>query len=101
MISNKKQIVEIDEVGRITMTEEIKKKFKLEQRDEMDVYDDGNKIYIEKYSEINGLKGIKRKLDELKRIVIPIENRVSLNIKENEKLFIYIEEDKIVLEKCK
>lgn len=101
MINNKGEIVEVDEVGRVPMSKEVKEKFKLVEKDEMDVYDDGKRIYIEKYSDKNHLKGIKRRLDELKRIVIPFESRVSLNIEENDKLFIYIEGNKIVLEKCK
>ncbi|MDR2904132.1 MAG: AbrB/MazE/SpoVT family DNA-binding domain-containing protein [Clostridiales bacterium] len=44
--------------------------------------------------------GIKRKLDELGRIVLPIEIRKSLNIKEKDDLEISVEEGKIILVKC-
>lgn len=99
MKKNKIEIKKIDQVGRVSMTKEIIEKLKLNEKDEMDIYDDGNKIYIERYSENNELKGIKRRIDELKRIVVPPENRLKLNIQENNKILIYMDEDKIVLEK--
>jgi transcriptional pleiotropic regulator of transition state genes len=41
--------------------------------------------------------GIVRKVDELGRIVIPIELRRTLDIKIKDPLAIYVEEDKIIL----
>lgn len=43
--------------------------------------------------------GIVRKVDELGRIVIPIELRRSLNIKEKDPMEIYVLDDKIILQK--
>ena len=43
--------------------------------------------------------GIIRKVDELGRIVIPIEIRDSLYIKEKDKMEIYVHNDSIVLKK--
>ncbi len=43
--------------------------------------------------------GIVRKLDELGRIVIPIELRRSLNIKEKDPLEIFVENERIVLKR--
>lgn len=43
--------------------------------------------------------GMIRKIDELGRIVIPKEIRNNLNIRENESMEIYIEEDKMILKK--
>src|SRR5574344_1086248 len=43
--------------------------------------------------------GIVRKIDELGRIVIPKEIRKNLKIKENDDLEIFIEEEKIILQK--
>ncbi len=43
--------------------------------------------------------GIKRKIDELGRIVIPIEIRNKLDINEKDPIEIYVEMDKIVLRK--
>ncbi|WP_318505064.1 AbrB/MazE/SpoVT family DNA-binding domain-containing protein [Bacillus sp. T3] len=43
--------------------------------------------------------GILRKVDELGRIVIPIELRRTLEIAEKDPLEIYVNEDKIILQK--
>lgn len=43
--------------------------------------------------------GIVRKVDELGRIVLPIEMRRTLNIAEKEPLEIFIEDSKIILKK--
>lgn len=43
--------------------------------------------------------GIVRKLDELGRIVLPIELRRTLDIAERDELEIYLEDDKVVLKK--
>lgn len=43
--------------------------------------------------------GIVRKVDELGRVVIPIELRRSLGIAEKDALEIYVDDDKIILKK--
>jgi transcriptional pleiotropic regulator of transition state genes len=43
--------------------------------------------------------GIIRKVDELGRIVLPIETRRSLDIGERDELEIFVEDDRIVLQK--
>ena len=43
--------------------------------------------------------GIVRKVDELGRIVLPIELRRTLDIAERDELEIYLEDDKVVLRK--
>lgn len=43
--------------------------------------------------------GIVRKVDELGRVVIPMELRRVLGIKEKDSLEIYVEEEKIILKK--
>ena len=43
--------------------------------------------------------GVVRKTDELGRIVLPIELRRTLDIKEGEPLEIYLEDEKIILKK--
>ncbi|WP_430789415.1 AbrB/MazE/SpoVT family DNA-binding domain-containing protein [Virgibacillus flavescens] len=45
--------------------------------------------------------GIVRKVDELGRVVIPIELRRTLGIQEKDALEIYVDSDKIVLKKYK
>ena len=44
--------------------------------------------------------GIIRKVDELGRIVLPIELRRTLDIAERDELEIYMENDRIILQKC-
>ena len=43
--------------------------------------------------------GIVRRLDELGRITIPIELRRTLDIEDRESLEIYVEDEKIILQK--
>lgn len=43
--------------------------------------------------------GIVRKVDELGRIVLPVELRRSLNINEKDPLEIFVENDKVILTK--
>ncbi len=43
--------------------------------------------------------GIVRKIDELGRVVLPIELRRNLNIKEKDEIEIYVDEEKIILKK--
>lgn len=43
--------------------------------------------------------GIVRKLDELGRITLPIELRRNLGVEERDPLEIYVEEDRIILQK--
>jgi transcriptional pleiotropic regulator of transition state genes len=43
--------------------------------------------------------GVVRKVDELGRIVLPIEIRKTLDIKEKDSIEIFIDEDRIVLQK--
>lgn len=45
------------------------------------------------------MKGISRKIDELGRIVVPKEIRNNLNINVNDELEIYVNDNKIILEK--
>jgi AbrB family transcriptional regulator, transcriptional pleiotropic regulator of transition state genes len=45
--------------------------------------------------------GIVRKVDELGRVVIPIELRRTLGIAEKDALEIYVDEDRIILKKYK
>lgn len=45
--------------------------------------------------------GIVRKVDELGRVVMPIELRRSLGIKEKDPIEIFVEDDRIILQKYK
>jgi transcriptional pleiotropic regulator of transition state genes len=43
--------------------------------------------------------GITRKVDELGRIVLPVELRRVLHINDNDKLEVFVDEDKVILQK--
>ncbi len=45
--------------------------------------------------------GVTRKIDELGRIVLPKELRRTLGIAEKDPMEIFVEEEKIILQKCK
>ena len=49
--------------------------------------------------EIMKSTGIVRKIDDLGRIVLPIELRRTLNIAERDSIEIYVDEDQIILKK--
>lgn len=61
-------------------------------------YDTENKLY-RKGLAIMKSTGIIRKVDELGRIVLPIELRRTLDIVERDELEIYMENDRIILQK--
>jgi transcriptional pleiotropic regulator of transition state genes len=60
-------------------------------------------LFVEKYTNEEGLEmkstGIVRKVDELGRVVIPIELRRTLGIDEKDALEIYVDQEKIILKK--
>lgn len=58
-------------------------------------------VYILKGDKAEKMKstGMVRKVDELGRVVLPIELRRSLDIKEKDAIEIYIDGDKIILKK--
>ena len=71
-----------------------------------DRYNDSNYNNYKALSPVNGkdaiivkATGIVRKVDELGRIVLPIELRRTLDIEERDALEIYLDGDKIVLKK--
>ena len=58
-----------------------------------------NGNYLERTGFIMKTTGIVRKMDELGRIVLPIELRRTLDIAEKDSIEIYVELDKIILKK--
>lgn len=60
-------------------------------------------IYLKFGRRNNSMKstGIVRKVDELGRVVIPIELRRTLDIAEKDSLEIYVDDDRIILKKYK
>ncbi len=74
---------------------------------EVQIMSNGDEIYRcnirKKVSGVNYMKstGIVRKVDELGRVVIPIELRRTLGINEKDALEIYVEQERIILQKYK
>lgn len=92
-------IKKVDELGRIQIPLEIREKVNFLEKDKIDVYIKNNMIILEKNHDENEIKGIIRRVDELGRIVLPIEVREKLNIEENNELEICLEGNTIILKK--
>ena len=61
----------------------------------------GTKLYFERGIISMKSTGIVRKVDELGRVVIPIELRRTLGIAEKDALEIYVDDERIILKKYK
>lgn len=97
MLRNTGIIKEIDNLGRILIPKEIRENFKFNYNDKMNVYLENDNIVIEKYIEDEENNTSTRNIDELGRVVIPVEIRDRLGIIEKDKLEIYVDKNKIIL----
>lgn len=88
----------IDELGRIVLPIELRRKFGIDDKDKIDIYTENNKIILKKADDSDSA-GITRRIDELGRIVLPIELRKNFNIDFKDTIDIYIEDNKIILKK--
>lgn len=88
----------IDELGRIVLPIELRRKFNIEYKDTIDIYTEDNKIILKK-DDSSPSAGIIRKIDELGRVVLPVELRKKFGIEIKDSIDIYIEEDRIILKK--
>ena len=73
MLKNTGIIKLVDELGRIVIPIEIRKNLKIKEKDKMNVYLENDNIIIEKYIEDEENNTLTRRIDELGRVVIPIE----------------------------
>lgn len=91
----------VDQLGRIVLPKELRKTHKIvEMQDSLEIYVEDNMIVLKKYDENSNISGIVRRVDQLGRIVLPIELRRNLNItEEKDALEIYIDDDAIILKK--
>ena len=88
----------VDQLGRIVLPKELRKTHKIvEMQDSLEIYVEDNMIVLKKYDENSNISGIVRRVDQLGRIVLPIELRRNLNItEEKDALEIYIDDDAII-----
>lgn len=90
----------VDQLGRIVIPKEIRRVLNIiEITDSLEIYLEKKDIILQK---INGKleNGVSRKVDQLGRIVLPVEIRRTLDIvEEKDSLEIFIEEDKLYLKK--
>lgn len=97
MLKNTGIIKLVDELGRIVIPIEIRKNLKIKEKDKMNIYLENHNIVIEKYIKDEENNTLTRRVDELGRVVIPIEIRYRLGIKEKDKFEIYVDNNKIIL----
>jgi bifunctional DNA-binding transcriptional regulator/antitoxin component of YhaV-PrlF toxin-antitoxin module len=84
----------IDELGRITLPIEIRRRFELKDSDRVGLQLDGQVIRISKH-----ITGMSRPLDSLGRIALPIEYRRALGLGERHMLDMYIDDGDICIGK--
>jgi len=89
----------LDSLGRVVIPIEIRNSMGLETKDAMAVYLVENDIFLKKVEKDEKIVGIIRFLDELGRVVLPIEIRNLLDLNEGEPVEIWLEENKIILRK--
>ena len=91
----------VDQLGRIVIPKELRRALKIvEIEDLLEIYVDDGTIVLKKILCTEDSAGVARKVDQLGRIVLPIELRRKLDIvEERDALEIFIEDDTIVLKK--
>lgn len=95
----------VDEVGRVVIPIEIRNMFDIKEKDTMEIYIDNNFIILKKCyldcseDAIFAIGGPIRSVDELGRVVIPIEIRNRFDIKEKDYMEIYTQDGSIALKK--
>lgn len=87
----------VDDLGRIVLPKEIRDPFGLNKGSKVELYINNGFICIKPHESINTLCGIIREIDELGRVVIPIETRRMLNIKPKTQMAIVVYKGEIYL----
>lgn len=90
----------VDELGRIVLPKELRTLFEICEKDPVEIYVDKEFIIVKK-ANLNpeGTTGIVRHVDELGRVVLPIELRNMFSISPNDLLEISVIEDRMALVK--
>ena len=91
----------IDQLGRIVIPKELRKALNIvEEKDSLEIYVEDEQVVLKKCKEGLVVSGVSRKVDQLGRIVLPIELRRNLDIaEEKDSLEIFIEDETIYLKK--
>ena len=92
----------IDELGRIRIPFEIRKRLQLHTREKLEIYTSGKNIILKKRvnaksKKLNNANIILRVIDEFGRLVLPIEIRKEQNFKENDQVKFWVKDDYIIL----
>lgn len=91
----------VDQLGRIVIPKELRKTLRIvEIEDSLEIYLEDGTIALKKLTPGTKASGIARKVDQLGRIVLPVELRRNLDIiEEKDALEIFIENNLIFLKK--
>ena len=91
----------IDQLGRIVIPKELRKSLNIREIDDsLEIYVEENSVILRKLYNNEKSHGICRKVDQLGRIVLPIEIRRNLDItEEKDALEIFVDENFIYLKK--
>lgn len=94
-------IRKVDELGRFVIPSELRDTLKIVTGDQYEVYTDSGYIILEKYNneEKRNKGAILKPIDELGRLVIPMEIRENYEIYEKTGLEIYLEGEIIIIKK--
>lgn len=91
----------VDQLGRIVIPKELRRTLQIvEIEDSLEIFVENNTIVLTKYNDNSDIYGVIRRVDQLGRIVLPIELRRKLDILvEKDSLEIYIDGNSIILKK--
>ena len=91
----------VDQLGRIVIPKELRKSLDIKEiYDALEIYVENSSIVLKKIQNDENSTGLCRKVDQLGRIVLPIELRRNLDIvEEKDALEIFIEDKNIYLRK--
>lgn len=91
----------VDQLGRVVLPKELRKTLNIQEiEDFLEIYVEDNRIILKKYEEDAATTGMVRRVDQLGRIVLPIELRRNMDIaEEKDALEIFVDGEKIVLKK--
>lgn len=91
----------VDQLGRIVIPKELRRTLQIvEIEDSLEIFVENDTIVLKKYNENADIYGVIRRVDQLGRIVLPIELRRKLDILvEKDSLEIYVEGNSVILKK--